>query len=166
MHLYQTMKSLVLSIILFFTIVCKIQSQDFSNAIVEVYIDSTQTFDYSIQIISKGDTITPGIIGKYFLPSLKLETFVTLIINHKNHRIIVPYVEKIFLSHWSYIKINISSVAEDECVYYSFHCFDMIDNIVTYCELFHSLSFRKYDVYTHEEFYKNWEKKKLNEANE
>ena len=140
----------------------KTYPQRFKNAIIEIYVDNdtVEKFDYNLKIISKGDTLTPLIKNKYFLPSLKLDKFVTLIISYKESKVTIPYVENIFLSGCSYLKARISTVAKDTCVKLIFDCGDTRYHIEPECEKFHDILFVHFTIYTSDTFIKKWKNKK------
>jgi hypothetical protein len=153
-----TMRPRIILQLILLGIIISSHAQTFKNAIIEVYIDNDtiETFNYSIQIISKKDILTPKILDKYFIPKLKLDTFVTVCINYQNKKIIIHHVEDLFLSHWSYIKINISSQASDNCIQETFMVADMTNIGEPECILFHTALFEKFSILDYEAFYKKW----------
>lgn len=156
------MRKLIIPLWLILGLTSQVYAQAFKNTIVEVYLDndSIETFEYSLKIISNGDTISPVIIDKYFIPTLNLDSRVTLLILYKNRKIPVPYVENIFLLGKFYIKVNISSTAVDTCVQSRFECLDMTDILITRCEDFHSVLLKRLCVYDYRDFYNEWKRKK------
>ena len=158
------MKIIILVTILFFGLITSTHAQDFENAIIEVCIDndSVEIFDYQILIVSANDTLRPEIKENYFLPSLKIESFVTMIVLYKEYKIVVHRVEDIFLSGRNYIKVNISSMAPDSCVQTTEIFADMRSTIVLECDVYHTVIFEHFSVYDYQEFYNSWVKKKSN----
>ena len=156
------MKKPLLLFILLLGLTSQIYTQVFKNSIVEVYVDNDtlETFEYSLQIISNKDTIGAEIINNYFIPTLNLNSQVTLLFFYKNKKVSVSNVEDMFLLGMSYIKVKISSTAEDTCVETREECLDMIDIYKTKCQDFHSVLLKRLSVYDYRDFYKEWKRTK------
>ena len=139
------------------------QKLDVNDPIIEVYLDAelVSTFDYQVKIVSKGDTLTPNIKDRYYLPPLKLDTFVTFILINKSHTLIISHVENIFLTGHSHINIVLSSFAIDSCIttIFSFADFNSVPSTPVECNNSHNVLFEKLSRAEMDDFYKVWNKK-------
>ena len=136
--------------------------ENFENAIIEVYIDNetVETYDYKLIIISKDDTLRPEVFDKYFIPTIKLDTFVTFIVSYKGNKVTIPRIENIFLYRWSYIKVIISTHAVDTCAQLNTQFADMYKSYISDCEVFHEVTFEKLNRYNYKDFYQKWKDQK------